>query len=212
MLSASLRWLHTARCGLLSQTACLFGGYTGKVKQYDPTRNFGFIIDDESFSSYFVHRDGLVFGNSAETNRCLAPGQRVTFDLVRDQRKDNLRVRCVNVCDVSGEGLPPGPTRTGSSGSNSPRAADAASMIGQRDLVGIVARFDNGFGFIVGRDDNIKALGNLFVHAADLSEGATTLRAGDVVMFDIAEDSRRPGRARCASVRVVSSDGGGAGF
>ena len=53
---------------------------TGKVKFYNVTKGFGFIIDDESGEDVFVHATGLM------PNVKLKENDRVSFD-VKDGKK-----------------------------------------------------------------------------------------------------------------------------
>ena len=61
----------------------------GTVKEYDPTKGFGFITGDDG-EDYFVHVSGLRINLK---KKGLRKGQRVMFDVMFDVKGD----RAVNV-------------------------------------------------------------------------------------------------------------------
>ena len=56
---------------------------TGKVKFFNETKGFGFIVEDETNNEYFVHISGVVDADSLEE------GQEVTFELEEGRRGMN---------------------------------------------------------------------------------------------------------------------------
>jgi len=56
---------------------------TGKVKFFNETKGFGFIVEDNTNSEYFVHISWV------EGNNNLTEGQSVTFDLEEGKRGVN---------------------------------------------------------------------------------------------------------------------------
>lgn len=64
----------------------------GTVKEYDPTKGFGFITGDDG-EDYFVHVTGLRINLK---KKGLRKGQRVMFDVMFDVKGD----RAVNVKTV----------------------------------------------------------------------------------------------------------------
>ena len=51
---------------------------TGKVKFFDETKGFGFIIDEETGTDYFVHVSGLIDK--------ITEDDKVTFELTEDKK------------------------------------------------------------------------------------------------------------------------------
>lgn len=64
----------------------------GTVKWFNAEKGFGFISNDNGGDDVFVHFSQIV----AEGYKSLKDGQKVTFDIERDQ-KDKSRFRAVNV-------------------------------------------------------------------------------------------------------------------
>ena len=65
---------------------------TGTVKFFNPNKGFGFISPDDGSSDVFVHISAVERAGM----QSLVEGQKVSFDVVMDQRKgktnaDNLR-------------------------------------------------------------------------------------------------------------------------
>ncbi|KQV66206.1 cold-shock protein [Rhizobium sp. Root1220] len=65
---------------------------SGTVKWFDSTKGFGFIQPDDGAADVFVHISAVERAGM----RGLADGQKITYDLVRDQKSgknsaDNLR-------------------------------------------------------------------------------------------------------------------------
>ncbi|MDP2090439.1 MAG: cold-shock protein [Candidatus Gracilibacteria bacterium] len=56
---------------------------TGKVKFFNETKGFGFIVEDDTNNEYFVHISGV------EGNRELNEGENVKFDLEEGKRGMN---------------------------------------------------------------------------------------------------------------------------
>lgn len=52
----------------------------GKIKFYDSSKEFGFIVDDATKQDVFFHVTGLTFGFIPEKD------QRVTFDIVQGKK------------------------------------------------------------------------------------------------------------------------------
>jgi CspA family cold shock protein len=56
---------------------------TGKVKFFNETKGFGFIVEDDTNNEYFVHISGVVDADSLEE------GQEVSFELEEGKRGMN---------------------------------------------------------------------------------------------------------------------------
>lgn len=56
---------------------------TGVVKFFDDAKGYGFIVNDENKKDVFVHYTGI----EGKGHRSLKDGQKVTFDLVIDEKK-----------------------------------------------------------------------------------------------------------------------------
>lgn len=56
--------------------------HTGKVKFYNETKGFGFIIEDETTKEYFVHISGVEWDELKE-------GENVSFELEEGRRGMN---------------------------------------------------------------------------------------------------------------------------
>jgi CspA family cold shock protein len=64
---------------------------TGRILQYDEARRFGFIMPDGGGPDVFVHGNYLV--NADELKR----DQRVSFEIITDERNGKLRADKVRV-------------------------------------------------------------------------------------------------------------------
>ena len=60
---------------------------TGTVKFFNDAKGYGFIIDDQSKSEYFIHYTGILM----EGHRTLKEGQSVTFEIETDAKTGKLR-------------------------------------------------------------------------------------------------------------------------
>lgn len=63
---------------------------TGKVKFFNTTKGYGFIVEDETNKEYFVHVTGIANGS-----KTLEKGQAVEFETETDRK--NGKVRACNV-------------------------------------------------------------------------------------------------------------------
>jgi CspA family cold shock protein len=64
---------------------------TGTVKFFNDAKGYGFIIDDESKSEFFVHFSAILM----DGHKTLTDGQKVTFDITKDETSG--KTRAVNV-------------------------------------------------------------------------------------------------------------------
>ncbi|MCI6789009.1 MAG: cold-shock protein [Mollicutes bacterium] len=64
---------------------------TGVVKFFDDAKGYGFIVNDENKKDVFVHYTGI----EGKGHRSLKDGQKVTFDVVIDEKSG--KERAVNV-------------------------------------------------------------------------------------------------------------------
>lgn len=60
---------------------------TGKVKFFNDSKGYGFIICDDDNKEYFVHFTGIV----GSGHRTLSEGQQVTFDVETDATTGKTR-------------------------------------------------------------------------------------------------------------------------
>lgn len=67
----------------------------GTVKWFNAEKGYGFITNDETGDDIFVHFSGI----QADGYKSLNEGQKVTFDVERDERSD--KDRATNVVVVS---------------------------------------------------------------------------------------------------------------
>ena len=66
---------------------------TGTVKWFNPPKGFGFIQPDDGGNDVFVHISAVERAGLGSLNE----GQKVTFELERDQRSDQIdhRFQCI---------------------------------------------------------------------------------------------------------------------
>jgi CspA family cold shock protein len=162
---------------------------TGNVKWFDPDRGFGFIAPHDGTADRFVHRRGFEPGLFE-----LADGDEVSFDIEESPRGPVA----VNVRVTQRSGAQPRQRKMDRFGESDFRRAPFSSM-NTSDLGpvtrGSVQRFDTerGFGFIRGEQGD-----EVFVHQSAI--GATTLRAGDQVEYQV---TNGPKGARAEQVRKI---------
>ncbi|CUE98814.1 RNA-binding protein Rpb16, putative [Bodo saltans] len=75
----------------------------GKVDKWIAHKGFGFIVEEGTNKSFFVHNQGLKVPEGAF--RALSVGQEVEFDVVREGDRE----KAINVTAVGGGLLPEGP-------------------------------------------------------------------------------------------------------
>jgi len=65
---------------------------TGVVKFFNDAKGYGFIVSDETKKDIFVHFTGI----EGSGHRSLKEGQKVTFDVVNDEKSGKERAVHVN--------------------------------------------------------------------------------------------------------------------
>jgi cold shock CspA family protein len=222
---------------LFYSTSCvLLGDHAGTIRKWEQGSRFGFVRDDDSSQSIFVHRSDCLWRNENESHKSIAVGTRVAYDLAFDTKKADGSKRCKNVTLEDGERLPSGPyadsdgwgggrltdnnNNVDNSNSNSnsqkyqqrrdtPNKKDPLleRFENARDLTGTVRVKPRSFGFIdFEPDDETGKKYSLFFHKEDVigasGDGILNIEAGDVVVFDLIEDQKKPGVAKATNVSV----------
>ena len=149
----------SSSCSLFRATLPLLESSTGMVRQWKEGSRFGFITDDDSSDSLFVHRSNCIWADDHETHRSIAGGTRVAYDIVFDTRKGDGRKRCENVTLDDGSPLPAGPYRdldAGSASSSSSSEISLFSKVFGREAIN-AERTSNK------KDDRVKAVACSFM-------------------------------------------------
>lgn len=175
-------------------------GATGTVRMWREGKNFGFIDDDETGRSMFVHADDCVFADPVSPRKCIAEGERVEFKSVRDTKRNDGSKRCTNVTLVGGASLPAGPfesnqmrrrDRDRDPARDRARDPPQLDLAGKRGVAGSIASIRGRFGFI--QIESADKPQSIFFHASGVVPGAT-LSVGDRVTFDIVLDEAKNGK------------------
>ena len=175
---------------------------TGTVRAWDSGKRFGFIDDDETGHSMFVHADDCIFADPGERRTSIARGVRVEYTVACDSNDE--RRRCLRVTLAGGASLPPGPFVLPAAQQQRP-ASRLALAVGQeagapgckhfrlaglQRLSGTVVRIAGTYGFVnldavvSSEAGRTSVADHAFFHVSDVVPG-TTVKIGDKGCLDI---------------------------